>query len=96
MLRMYGTVLFGLIATLGGVSGGHFNPAITFAAALLRRIDPIDAVVYILAHFDDEYCGLPLIDEARAAGQDQLFLYVADYRDPGVRRPGPADRRGGA
>ena len=35
-------------------------------------------VVYVLAHFDDEYCGLPLIDEARAAGQDQLFLSVVD------------------
>lgn len=51
------------------------------------------AVVYILAHFDDEYCGLPLFDEARAAGQDQLFLYVADYRHPGVRRRRHAETR---
>jgi len=35
--------------------------------------------VWILAHFDDEYCGLPLIDQGRAAGQDELFLYIADY-----------------
>lgn len=35
--------------------------------------------VWILAHFDDEYCGLPLLDQGRAAGQDELFLYVADY-----------------
>jgi MIP family channel proteins len=46
---VHGIVLFMLIATLGGVSGGHFNPAVTVAAAALRRIDPIDAVVYILA-----------------------------------------------
>ncbi|THD57971.1 PIG-L family deacetylase, partial [Phenylobacterium sp.] len=39
-------------------------------------------VVYILAHFDDEYCGLPLVTAAVAAGEDQLFLYVADYRTP--------------
>ena len=35
--------------------------------------------VWILAHFDDEYCGLPLIERARRDGEDQLFLYVADY-----------------
>ena len=39
----------------------------------------LKTVVYVLAHFDDEYCGLPLIDEARAAGRDQLFLYIVDY-----------------
>jgi LmbE family N-acetylglucosaminyl deacetylase len=38
--------------------------------------------VYILAHFDDEYCGLPLVTRAVADGEDQLFLYVADYRTP--------------
>ena len=44
--------------------------------------------VYVLAHFDDEYCGLPLVAERAAAGEDQLFLYVADYADPrlGARR----------
>ncbi len=41
--------------------------------------------VWILAHFDDEYCGLPVIEKARVAGQDQLFLYVADY-DGDARR----------
>ncbi|MEH6678063.1 hypothetical protein [Phenylobacterium sp.] len=37
-------------------------------------------VVYILAHCDDEYAALPLILEAQAAGQDQVFLYVAENR----------------
>jgi len=40
------------------------------------------AVVYVLAHFDDEYCGLPLVAAGVAAGEDQWFLYVADYADP--------------
>lgn len=40
------------------------------------------AVLYIFAHFDDEYCGLPLVRRAAAAGEDQHFLYVADYRSP--------------
>jgi hypothetical protein len=51
------------------------------------------AVVWILAHFDDEYCALPLIDEARAAGQEQLFLYVADYASARVRAQRHAESR---
>src|SRR2546427_67414 len=38
---VHGIVLFALIATLGGVSGGHFNPAVTFAAAWLGRVGPL-------------------------------------------------------
>jgi glycerol uptake facilitator protein len=64
-------VLFGLIFTLGTVSGGHFNPAITFGAALLRRIAPIDALVYILAQLSGGVLGALLtkgilLDEGRA------------------------------
>src|SRR5215831_19603266 len=50
-------------------------------------------VVWILAHFDDEYCGLPLIDEARAAGETQMFLYVADYDSPRIRAQRHAESR---
>jgi MIP family channel proteins len=68
---VHGLVLFVLIAALGGVSGGHFNPAITFAAAILRRIDPVDAVVYILAQLSGGVLGALLVkglllDEGRA------------------------------
>jgi MIP family channel proteins len=68
---VHGFVLFTLIAGLGAVSGGHFNPAVTFAAALLRRIDPVDAVVYILAQLSGGVLGALLVkglllDEGRA------------------------------
>jgi MIP family channel proteins len=64
-------VLFGLIITLGTVSGGHFNPAVTAAAALLRRIDVVDALVYILAQLSGGVLGALLtkallLDEGRA------------------------------
>lgn len=42
------------------------------------------AVVYVLAHFDDEYCALPLLREAELAGADQWFLYVTDYAAPAL------------
>jgi LmbE family N-acetylglucosaminyl deacetylase len=45
-------------------------------------------VVYVLAHFDDEYCALPLIRRAVAQGREHLFIHVVDYRNPrmGARR----------
>jgi MIP family channel proteins len=60
-----------LIASLGAVSGGHFNPAVTLAATILRRIDPIDGVVYILAQLSGGVLGALLVkafllDEGRA------------------------------
>jgi MIP family channel proteins len=64
-------VLFGLIMMFGIVSGGHFNPAVTVAAAAIRRIDPLDAVVYILAQLSGGVLGALLakgllLDEGRA------------------------------
>ena len=69
---VHGIVLFGLIVTLGAVSGGHFNPAVTLAAAVTRRIDPVDAVVYMLAQLSGGVLGALLVkglllDEGRAS-----------------------------
>jgi MIP family channel proteins len=65
-------ILFLLVITMAGVSGGHFNPAVTVAAAALRRIDPIDAIVYILAQLSGGVLGALLtkallLDEGRAS-----------------------------
>jgi len=63
-------LLFGLLIMFGGVSGGHFNPVVTVAVAALRRIDPIDAVVYVLAQLSGGVLGALLakglfVDEGR-------------------------------
>jgi glycerol uptake facilitator protein len=65
-------VLAVLIIGIGSVSGGHFNPAVTFGAAVLRKIDPIDALVYILAQLSGGVLGALLTkaflsDEGRAS-----------------------------
>src|SRR6266705_1149760 len=39
-------------------------------------------IVYVLAHFDDEYCALPLIRRDLAEGREPLFVHVVDYRIP--------------
>jgi MIP family channel proteins len=64
-------LLFGLIVMFGVVSGGHFNPAVTLAAAAIKRISPIDAVIYMLAQFSGGVLGALLckgllLDEGRA------------------------------
>jgi glycerol uptake facilitator protein len=78
-------VLFLLVITLGAASGGHFNPAITLAALALRRIDPVDAVVYILAQLSGGVLGALmvkgfLLDQGRASdyGAAQISPMLAN------------------
>jgi len=64
-------LLFGLIVMFGVVSGGHFNPAVTLAAAAIKRIAPVDAVIYMLAQLSGGVLGALLakgllLDEGRA------------------------------
>lgn len=41
-------------------------------------------VLYLFAHFDDEYAALPLLSRRARAGVDQRLLYLADYASPGL------------
>jgi len=55
----------------GVVSGGHFNPAVTLAAAAIKRIAPVDAAIYMLAQLSGGVLGALLakgllVDEGRA------------------------------
>jgi MIP family channel proteins len=64
-------LLFGLIVMFGVASGGHFNPAVTLAAAAIKRIAPIDAAIYLLAQLSGGVlgallCKALLLDEGRA------------------------------
>jgi MIP family channel proteins len=65
-------VLFALIISIGVASGGHFNPAVTAGFIALRRIDPVDGLVYILAQLSGGVLGALLtkaflLDEGRAS-----------------------------
>jgi MIP family channel proteins len=41
-------VLMAIVATIGGTSGAHVNPAVTVALLAIRRIAPVDAATYVL------------------------------------------------
>jgi len=45
----FGFGLFAAIFIAGHVSGGHFNPAVTIAAIMDKRLDPMNGVGYIVA-----------------------------------------------
>jgi MIP family channel proteins len=74
-------VLFGLIQTLGLISGAHFNPAVTVVMTALRQIKPPDAAIYIVAQLGGGVAGalltkLLLEDEGR--GVDYGATLVSD------------------
>jgi glycerol uptake facilitator protein len=48
---LHAFVLMMLVASLGGTSGAHFNPAVTVTLGALRKIAWADAAVYILLQF---------------------------------------------
>lgn len=41
-------------------------------------------VLYLFAHFDDEYAALPLLMARARAGVEQRLVYVADYASPAL------------
>lgn len=64
-------LLFGLIVMFGVVSGGHFNPAVTLAAMVIKRIKPLDGAIYMFAQLFGAVLGALLtkgllLDEGRA------------------------------
>ena len=66
-----GLALFGLVVIFRAASDGHFNPVVTLGAAAIRRIAPVDALIYMLAQLSGGVLGALLckgllLDEGRA------------------------------
>jgi glycerol uptake facilitator-like aquaporin len=43
-----GFVIAVMASAVGHISGGHFNPAVTFGFAITRRMEPVIATIYIV------------------------------------------------
>lgn len=54
-------VLMLLIASLGSASGAHFNPAVTIALAVKRKITPKDAGIYIVCQLVGAVVGAVIV-----------------------------------
>jgi aquaporin Z len=57
----HGLVIAVMASSVGHISGGHFNPAVTFGFLVTRRIDPVLAVTYWIAQFGAAICGALLL-----------------------------------
>ncbi|HEX5724853.1 MAG TPA: MIP family channel protein [Longimicrobiaceae bacterium] len=42
----HGLTIAVMVAALGAISGGHFNPAVTFGFVVTRRMDPVRGALY--------------------------------------------------
>ena len=45
----HGLTIMAMVYTYGAVSGGHFNPAVTFGMFVTRRITTIRAIFYVIS-----------------------------------------------
>jgi aquaporin Z len=45
----FGLSLLAMMQAIGPISGSHLNPAVTIALLIVRRIEPISALAYVLA-----------------------------------------------
>ncbi|PSK99806.1 aquaporin-8 [Haloactinopolyspora alba] len=73
----YGFIVAALVASLGHISGGHFNPAITLAMLLARKIDVLGAAAYWVAQFAGGAVGALVVmlstsEESVAAGTTRV------------------------
>lgn len=74
-----------LIASFGDVSGAHFNPAITFAAALGGKISPLKALCYTLVQLAGATAAAGMLYAIYPANQDLAAMAVI-AKPAGIRQ----------
>lgn len=79
----HGFVLFMLIQTVGAVSGGHFNPAVSIALLSIRKIAAADAGAYIIAQVAGAIVAA-LLAKALISGEAETVNYAATAIDEGT------------
>ncbi|KAI3706653.1 hypothetical protein L6452_24538 [Arctium lappa] len=57
----FGGMVFVLVYNTAGISGGHLNPAVTFALFLGRKVTLPRALMYILAQCSGATCGCGMV-----------------------------------
>ncbi|CAI9101867.1 OLC1v1000010C1 [Oldenlandia corymbosa var. corymbosa] len=57
----FGGMIFALVYSTAGVSGGHINPAVTFGFLLARKLSLIRAIFYIVMQCLGAICGAAVV-----------------------------------
>ena len=84
----FAVILAVLVYALGGVSGGHFNPAVTFALASVRRFKWVDVPLYWLVQCAGGVVGAFVV--AGIYGEDGASVTSSVPQiDPVSGQPGP-------
>jgi len=74
-----GFVLFAMIESLGKISGGHFNPAVTTAMIVSKDIDVKTGVFYMIAQFIGGIVGAVVVLVMFFQGSGDIFVGISDY-----------------
>jgi glycerol uptake facilitator-like aquaporin len=73
-----GFVLFAMIESLGKISGGHFNPAITIAMIVSKDISAKNGVFYIIAQILGGLVAAVLMLVTFYSGSGDIFVGILD------------------
>ncbi|XP_035538568.1 aquaporin PIP2-7-like isoform X2 [Juglans regia] len=57
----FGGMIFILVYSTAGISGGHINPAVTFGLLLIRKVSLIRAIAYMVAQCLGAICGVGIV-----------------------------------
>jgi MIP family channel proteins len=82
----HGLILSIMISSLGAISGGHFNPAVTIAFAVTRRIDVVQAVFYVVAQLVGAVIAGLLLRAIFAGVFPEAVIGPAHLGTPGLAR----------
>lgn len=73
---LHAFLLMMLVATVGGTSGAHFNPAVTITLTVLRKLAPADAAIYVMCQLAGAVAGA-LVARALLVDEGDVVNYGA-------------------
>ena len=78
-----GLTLMLVVYTLGPISGAHINPAVTLSLLSVKKVSPVDAVLYIVAQFVGAVAAMGVLSALGGSlpavgGADSVAIFVAE------------------
>ncbi len=81
----HGLAIFIGVSAVGHISGGHFNPAVTFGFLITRKIAPLTAVAYIGSQLLGAIIGVLILRVIFSGGESVSAMgYAAEVTNLGV------------